>query len=82
SQVSQLYLEFPVSSESLPSALRGFACSLLNPGESDIVTIEISRYDLSVWNTVQQGWSRPQGLIGLLVGASSRDFRLKGSIPG
>ena len=79
-EVSQLYLEFPPSAEEPPSVLRGFESTLLTPGETKTVTIILSRYDLSVWNSVQQGWSKPHGPTGVLVGASSRDFRLKGSI--
>jgi len=80
-EVSQLYLEFPPSAEEPPSVLRGFESTYLVPGETKLVTIKLSRYDLSVWNSVQQGWSKPpHGPIGVLVGASSRDFRLRGSI--
>ena len=38
----------------------------------------LSWYELSMWNTVEQGWTRPQGTIGIL---SSRDFKLRDSIP-
>ncbi|KAF9511516.1 glycoside hydrolase family 3 protein [Hydnum rufescens UP504] len=69
-EVSQLYLEFPPSAEEPPSVLRGFESTHLVPGETKLVTIKLSRYDLSVWNSVQQGWSRPHGLIGVLVGAA------------
>ena len=54
---------------------------LLNPGQSKAVTITLSRYDLSIWDNVAQGWRKPSGKFTFSVGASSRDFRLKGSIP-
>jgi len=80
-EVSQLYLEMPPSAASPPSILRGFERTLLLPGHSSKVNITLSRYDLSVWNVVQQGWSKPQGETGVLIGASSRNFQLKGAIP-
>jgi hypothetical protein len=80
-QVSQLYLSHPKGALEPPSILKGFQRVLLNPGQSAIVRHNLTRYDLSVWNSVQQGWSRPQGTIGIMIGASSRDFRLRDSIP-
>jgi len=79
-EVSQLYLEFPRSAENPPSVLRGFERTFLRIGQTSKVTMMLSRYDLSVWNSVQQGWSRPPGSIGVHIGASSRDFRLSGAI--
>ena len=40
----------------------------------------LSRYDLSIWDVVAQGWRRPQGIIGVTIGASSRDKRLKATL--
>ena len=45
------------------------------------MAITLSRYDLSVWDVVTQSWVLPQGAIGFSVGASSRDFRLAGTVP-
>ncbi|KAI9457438.1 beta-glucosidase [Lactarius psammicola] len=45
------------------------------------VTITLSRYDLSIWDVASQSWIRPAGSYSLSVGASSRDFRLNGTIP-
>ena len=61
--------------------LRGFADVLLAPGESAPVAITLSRYDLSMWDVVAQGWRKPAGGFTFSVGASSRDFRLQGSVP-
>ena len=43
--------------------------------------ITLSRYDLSIWDAVKQGWRKPDGVIGVTVGASSRDKRLNGAVP-
>ena len=80
-QIPQLYLHFPSSAGEPPSVLRGFTDVLLGAGQSETVTITLSRYDLSVWDVVAQGWRKPDGAFTFSVGASSRDFRLKGSIP-
>ena len=41
----------------------------------------VCRYDLSIWDVVQQGWAKPNGTIGVTVGASSRDGRLSAEVP-
>jgi len=44
------------------------------------VTITLSRYDLSIWDVKEQGWRKPDGEIGVTVGTSSRDKRVKGVV--
>ena len=61
--------------------LRGFSDVLLGKGHSETVTLTLSRYDLSTWDVVSQSWRKPNGTITFSVGASSRDFRLNGTIP-
>jgi hypothetical protein len=80
SKIPQLYLNFPASSGEPPSVLRGFKNVELQPGAKQTVTITLSRYDLSIWDVEKQGWRKPNGEIGVTVGASSRDGRLKGRI--
>ncbi|KAI8992753.1 beta-glucosidase [Trametes punicea] len=81
-EIAQLYVHFPASAGEPPSVLRGFEdVQNVRPGESRTVTITLSRYDLSVWDVVAQGWRKPQGAFTFSVGASSRDFRLKGVLP-
>ena len=80
-QVPQLYLHHPASAAEPPSILRGFDAVFVKCGQTKTVTLTLSRYDLSVWDVVAQGWRKPEGQFTFSVGASSRDFRLKGSIP-
>lgn len=80
-QIPQLYVNFPASSGEPPSVLRGFTDVEVAPYERERVTITLSRYDLSIWDTEAQGWRKPKGTIHLSVGASSRDIRLRGKIP-
>lgn len=81
-ETPQLYVNFPQSSGEPPSVLRGFDSITINPGQSKKVTLSLSRYDLSIWDVNAQGWRRPKGAIGVTVGASSRDGKLKGTLPG
>ena len=53
----------------------------LHPGETKETILTLSRYDLSVWDVVGQGWRRPAGDIHLTVGAHSRDPGLHSKIP-
>ena len=80
-QIPQLYLQHPSSAGEPPSILRGFSDVFLQPGQSKTVSIMLSRYDLSIWDTVGQGWARPSGTIKFAVGQSSRKFQLQGTIP-
>ncbi|KAG6908117.1 hypothetical protein DXG01_006086 [Tephrocybe rancida] len=81
-EIPQLYLNMPASSGEPPSILKGFTNVEVSPGETKSVTINLSRYDLSIWDSVAQGWRKPAGTIKFTVGASSRDGRLHGQIPG
>ncbi|QRW09292.1 glycoside hydrolase family 3 protein [Ceratobasidium sp. AG-Ba] len=77
-EVPQLYIQAPASANSPPNQLRGFDRIALRPGQTQRVTLTVSRYDLSVWDVARQGWAKMNGQVGLTVGASSRDFKLKG----
>lgn len=79
-QVPQLYLSPPASANSPPKLLKGFDSVFVPAGGSVTVSMQLSPYDFSVWNTVQQRWSIPAGTTGVSIGASSRDIRLTGSI--
>ncbi|EJF66578.1 beta-glucosidase [Dichomitus squalens LYAD-421 SS1] len=79
-EVVQLYTSPPASANQAPNNLKGFDAVFLNPGESKTVTLQLSRYDFSVWDVVSQSWQIATGETGISVGASSRDLRLKSSI--
>jgi beta-glucosidase-like glycosyl hydrolase len=80
-EIPQLYVNFPASAGEPPSVLRGFTDIMIKPGDTETVKFSLSRYDLSIWDVVSQGWKKPEGAFGLSVGASSRDFKLKGGVP-
>jgi len=80
-EIPQVYVNFPPSAGEPPSVLKGFTNVQVVPGDQTSVSITLSRYDLSIWDVVQQGWRKPAGQIGITVGASSRDARLNGVLP-
>jgi len=77
-EVSQLYLGFPSSSGEPPSQLRGFTKSLLTPQAIVDVTFALDQQDLSFWDVPSHSWLPVHGQFAVMVGASSRDFRLNG----
>lgn len=65
--------DFPVK------VLRGFEKIYLKPDEIRRVYFNLTRRDLSYWDTRQQNWVMPtEGNFMIRVGSSSRDLRLEG----
>ncbi|KAI0271493.1 beta-glucosidase [Gloeopeniophorella convolvens] len=79
-EIPQLYTSPPASANAAPFNLKGFDSVFIPAGQSKSVSLTLSRYDLSFWNTTTQRWEIPQGTTGISVGASSRNLLLKGSI--
>ncbi|KAJ5110220.1 Glycoside hydrolase family 3 [Penicillium argentinense] len=80
--VPQLYVTFPDSTPdgTPPKQLRGFEKVSLVPGESQTVSFELMRRDLSYWDIVSQKWLIPEGEFVLRVGFSSRSLEDEMSI--
>jgi beta-glucosidase len=57
--------------------LRAFDEIILDPGESQTFTAQISRRDLSNWDPVSQNWVISKYPKTVYVGASSRNLPLK-----
>lgn len=65
--------DFPVR------VLRGFEKVMLKAGEQKDVVFELTRRDLSFWDTREQNWVlETEGEFGVAVGGSSRDVRVEG----
>ncbi len=60
-----------------PKQLRGFAKTELDIGSEKVVEFELRRKDLSFWSTEKKAFSLVDGEATILIGASSRDIRLK-----
>jgi beta-glucosidase len=60
--------------------LRGFERVHLGKGEESTVRFELTRRDVSFWSVEEQEWVVAAGKYRVFVGASSRDFRLRGEL--
>jgi beta-glucosidase len=78
-EVAQVYAGLPAAANEPPQRLVAHAKGQLAPGESKAVTLKIDPQRLSVFNTAKDGWETVPGQYQVLVGASSRDIRLKGA---
>lgn len=78
-EVSQLYLGFPASYGEPPKVLRGFTRTMLTPGQSETVSIQLRQKDVSVWDVVAQKWVVGAGTFQVMVGSSSRAINLQGT---
>jgi beta-glucosidase len=75
--VPQLYLGLPqpANQDVTPvKVLRGFDKVFLQPGESQSVTFNLTRRDISYWDIYNQQWTIGTSSIGVLAGFSSRDI--------
>jgi beta-glucosidase len=61
--------------------LAGFTRVVLRPGQATRVTVRIDRRALAYWSVAQHDWALAEGRRAILVGASSRDIRLRGQAP-
>ena len=71
SEVAQLYIGVPNGPE---KQLRGFERVSLKAGASTTVTFELTRRDLSVWDTDAQLWKLQSGTYQVWAGHSSLDL--------
>lgn len=80
-EIVQLYVHNPDGEEIRPEKeLRNFAKVFLEPGESKTVTMELNGRAFSYYHTGIHDWYAEDGEYEILIGASSRDIRLKQSI--
>jgi len=80
-EVLQLYVRYPESKVSRPNlALKGFQREKFGAGETRVVHIPLKAEDLKYWDTGQNSFVLEKGPVEILVGASSEDIRLNGSI--
>lgn len=63
-----------------PERLIGFARVELAPGKSRVVTIPISRRDVSYWDVASKAWTTPSGTVPVRVGFSSEDAGVRGQM--
>ncbi|TQW00989.1 glycosyl hydrolase [Cordyceps javanica] len=73
-EAAQLYVRLPGMRA---KQLRGFEKPMLQPGEATEVSFELTRRDLSVWNTGAQKWHLQRGSYEIYIGRSSSKLPLK-----
>jgi len=78
--VAQLYVGDPAAAGEPPHQLKGFQRMTLNPGASGTVTFTVTAHDLASWDTTSSNWIAQAGSYQILVGNSSRNLPLTGTI--
>ena len=80
-EVVQLYVSFPGSTIERPrKELKGFARVSVPAGDTARVDLPLKADDLRFWDVDAGGWALEPGEVTIMVGASSADVRLTGTI--
>jgi len=80
-EVVQIYVSYPDSKVGQPmKALKGFKRINIKAGQTVPVTIPVKADDLKYWDVDKHAFVLEKGKLNIMVGASSRDIRLDGSI--
>jgi len=79
-EVVQLYISYPMAAQEPPKVLRGFTKIPLAAGASGKFQFTLTQDDLSVWDVTTSSWKVIHGTFDVLIGSSSRDIRLKGTL--
>ncbi|HMR49048.1 MAG TPA: glycoside hydrolase family 3 C-terminal domain-containing protein [Arachnia sp.] len=80
-EIAQLYVALPGTGLLRPDKeLKGFAKVELEPGESREVAIAFDAYTWRHFDVATGSWRTEQGTWDVLIGASSADIRLRGSL--
>ncbi len=79
-EVVQLYVHANSQIERPIKELKGFDRIHLEPGETKRVTLRLGHDQLTYYNTASHTYDVETGQVDILVGASSADIRLKGTI--
>ena len=80
-EIAQVYIAAPRGGVFCPEKeLRGFARVSLAPDEEKRVFVALPERAFQYWNTAEGRWATAGGRYEVLVGASSRDIRLRGCI--
>jgi beta-glucosidase len=79
-EIVQLYLseESPVLPRP-PKELKGYAKVFLQPGETQAISLVLTKTDISYYDPTRGGWWATPGNFRIYIGASSRDIRLERS---
>ncbi|HEY3595682.1 MAG TPA: fibronectin type III-like domain-contianing protein, partial [Polyangiaceae bacterium] len=70
----------PSSVKRPPQELKGYARVSLAPGERKVVTMALEPRAFAYWDDGAKKWAIDGGSYEVLIGASSRDIRLRNAI--
>ncbi len=82
-EVAQLYVGEQNAPVPRPiRELKGFKKVLLNPGQSQTVTLQLDQRSFAYWNTTSELWDAPKDSYNVWVGSSSQlsDLGLQGQV--
>ena len=78
--IAELYLKFPEAAQEPPLQLKGFEKVRLLPGQSATVRFDLDDRSVSTWTVAAHAWAAASGKFGVMVGSSSADIRLRGTV--
>lgn len=81
-EVAQVYVGMPSSTGEPPRQLKGFEKLNLQPGQTGHASITLDARAFQYWNTSTHNWATAPGQYQIMVGSSSRDILLQGSVHG
>jgi beta-glucosidase len=79
-EVVQLYVGAPAANGEPPRQLKNFQRVTLNPGQAQTVHFTVTARDLAIWDTAANAWRTPAGSYQIMVGDSSRNTPLTGTL--
>ena len=79
-EVAQLYVFDPRSAHEPPKQLKGYDKVLLQPGETQTVTLHLTKRAFAHWSVRAHAWRVSAGCYGLRVGGSSASLPLHGQV--
>ncbi len=80
-EIAQLYVADKESTVFRPvKELKGFKKVWLESGEEKEITIELGSRAFAFWNVNEDGWTVESGDFDIIIGASSADIRLSGTV--
>jgi beta-glucosidase len=79
-EIAEVYAGLPASVGEPPKRLVGWSRVQLNAGESKEAGVEVEALFLSTFDAQKHSWQRPAGEYTIMVGGSSQDLPLRGTI--
>ncbi len=80
SEISEVYASLPESAGEPPKRLVGWAKTLLKPGESRELTLDIDPKFLSIYDENSRAWQLVPGSYNFMAGGSSQSLPLAGKV--